>query len=818
MTVGRKVVSWGGHNINGTIDFDTDILRRTDWPNSPKASSVKTPRPGEYGLHVMGQPETKIGRLEINSLADFADNWTELQGWFDWRLGQQYLVTSDLAGSNLRRMKCFPLECNITEGIETEGDNFGNVVLEAVNPVWESVAADTIADETNVGDGDTFSVDNDGNTRSYPIFTITPTASKADTDGYTLRRRLIMASRTEIPMGDPVKDGGYPVDLTADALDTDALNTATKVRSDLFDLAVSLNGELQNRWPDPSTDNATTKLWTNVAARAMKSATLAANISDADDSLSVTRPYPFDSADWPTRGLKAFVYIGTELVQYASRDAGNLYGLTRGTRGTAAAAHTAGDTVLWVEHPFLDLFYGKSTATDPEPPDDEKPLIDLAASSNTLHVLGSAFLNARDRRSRALRRAHTDAGVGSQHVRQYEDGTSLVFENNQAAAGKPALNDAVMEFPVPLSTTGPTIDANVELTMLLRAYVEDMESYESKLIDQGYTATPLTAQNYPLPAVAKKIRFVGSIGVVVGNTDDSFPGSWNAPSSPGTADVLHPEIEYLQSYQDTAVRFVLQQDTKMTPGVDISISKAVGATGNLEILIMEDASGRPAVDVESGVIKPHIVASAVILEADIVDSTTPVKTPVSFGAAFHIPAGTYWLVLKRAAGLGSGLFYTGMGTGNAVFLTYLGGSIQEAVSLTFSIHSDETDPQDDAPLDNGDVIELANLNFPLESARAPLLALQGEESFYDLRAARLQNDTNGTYIDLTWPMTIDASLYVDTKAHRIVDLETGLDIPFAGVPGNGVWPYNSAGANTWSWTEQGATGLTISIEHRGEWL
>lgn len=802
MSVGRKVVSWGGHTINGTVDFDTDILRKTEWPNSPRAGTVKTSRPGEYSLHVMGQPEAKIGRLEINALSDFADNWEELQGWFDWRLGQQYLVTSNLAGSDLRRMLCFPLEVNVTEGIETEGDNFGSVTLEAVYPVWESVSADVIADQTNVGDGDTFSVDNDGNTRSYPAFTITPTASKADTDGYTKRRRLIMASRTELPMGDPVKDGGYPVDLTANALDTATLDGANKVRTDLFDLAVSLNGELQNRWPDPATSDATTKLWTNVAARAMKSATLAANISDADDSLTVTRPYPFDSDDWPKAG--GFLYIGTECLAYASRDAGNLYGLTRGIRNTTAAAHTAGYTVLWVEHRFLDILYGYASASDPDPPDDEKPLIDLSASSNTLHVLSAAFLNARDRRSRAMQRQHSTAN-GSEHVRQYEDGTSHVFEHNQAAAGKPALNTAVMEFPVPLSTTGPTLDITVGLSMLLHGYVEDMEGYESRLISQSYTQTPLSAENFPLPAVAKKLRLVGAPAAIFGDL---------------SLDDVSTDVATATSGHFTVYKIVLDQDTPVNAFIAHHAKSGAG-TSFVSLY-------RSEVDEDTG--NDKLSGDSIGTFQGTLPDTTPewvVYTPLGpSGAdpAFYLNAGTYWLALV------GGTIYTHHDTRTQA-RSYVGEidttplptnpSIQvDAFDQTpaFAVISYDTEPQPDAPQDTEHLIELANYNFALESARAPLLALQAEESFYDLRNARLQNDTNGTYIDLTWPMTLNAGLYVNTKTHRIVDLETGLDVPFVGVPGGGVWPYNSAGANTWSWTEQGATGLTIQIDHRGEWF
>ncbi len=544
----------------------------------------------------------------------------------------------------------------------------------------------------------------------------------------------------------------------------------------------------------------------------MKSATLGANISDADTSLVIAKPYSFDFDDWPKAG--GFVYVGTELLMYASRDAGNLYGLTRGIRGTTAASHTAGDAMLWVEHRFLDLLYGKSGATDPAPPDDEKPLIDLASSTNVSHVSPDAFLNERDRRSRAFQRRHTDAGTGAQHVRQYGDGISLVFENNQAAAGKPALNDAVMEFPVPLS--GPLVlDIDVDLTMLIRGYVEDLEGYESKLIDQDYTASPLSAQSFSLPNVVKKLRLTGSVGVVVGQaTQTAWPTF--------TCGATDPE-----QYQKTAVRFTLTQKTKITK-IAIATAKDGGASGDLRVYLMDDGGGLPAVDQigldtdndgQADVTQfiPHVLGGALIANADMPTfSAGPLAWQILDFGSILLDAGTYWLSLARFTG-GSGNLYVAVGDGS--FVTYVEGDLNDAHdAIAFLVFSDETDPQEDAPLDNGDTVQLANITAPLDTSRRPLIALQAEEAVYDLRAARLKNETNGTYIDLTWPMALNQSLSVDTKTHRIIDLETGLDVPFVGQAGSGVWPYNDAGANTWSWTESGATGLTIAIDHRGEWL
>src|SRR5690606_951274 len=121
----------------------------------------------------------------------------------------------------------------------------------------------------------------------------------------------------------------------------------------LDDLRVVNNGEDLDRWA--SSDGS--KLWTLLTAPPALTATLAENISDSDDELTVSDPEKL--VGWPEAG---FLLAGTECIQYSAITGNQLTLANRGARNTTAAAHSLGATLRYVEHGFLDLLYGNTGA------------------------------------------------------------------------------------------------------------------------------------------------------------------------------------------------------------------------------------------------------------------------------------------------------------------------------------------------------------------------------------------------------------------------------------------------------------------------
>jgi hypothetical protein len=601
----------------------------------------------------------------------------------------------------------------------------------------------------------------------------------------------------------------------------------TQISATWDHIRVMINADFVDRWISDNDD-----LWINWRWQPRKVATLAANINDSVDELSVSNADGFARDVWPAS--QGFFKIGDEAIFYsAERSQYGLSGLIRGVLGTTAASHTAGDVLYWIEFPYINLLYGYTAATDPQPSDDRKPLISLEDSENDSHVYGSEGLTARGtRRSMQFAMRSSDTGVGAQHTQQYADAPDQVWENNLPVAGKPALNEASRLFPVPLA--GPVeIDIDVGLSMLLRGFVEDAEGYESRLIDERYTPTPLTAASYSLPGNVRKLRFVGGVGVVTGALDGAATGAQiqSVANTPGTADAEHPEIEITARYQSSGIRFTLDQETQVS-GLLLRLAKSsvsAPSDSSFNVLIIPDSGGKPQVDFETinGVVpsaQPAIIVSQVVTVASLpdwdesVDFSTLATTEIDYGGNVTIPAGTYWVTFARDYGKTGRLWF------NVATLT--GRIIYRSDQLTFEnvsgflgVLSDETDPQSDAPYDNGDTITVANGTFPLDSTLAPWIKVGAEEDFYLLgndTAATLSNAA-ADYLSLRFPMKLATDLNIDTGTRRIIDGEFGIDVPWARQASSDRWPQAAPVDETLTWEEDAAL-ITVARERRAEYL
>ena len=337
---------WGTHDIQDATYVsrfeaaDSAALDRID------SVAVETELPGRGTTFVRPQPDPRRFILSIYLQAPTQETMETLKQWFDPLAGQQYLTALDGAGAS-RRILAFP------EKMWRVSDSTGNyykVQLLASTPYWEETTAQTPAATNVTTSGQTFVLTNPGNTRAYPSFVITPNTVKAHANDYIARRRLVIANRSELPITDPVGDG-WPVNVVDTTLNTDALNTAGKLQTDLDDLRVVLNGAFINRWPDPATDNAATRLWCNLQFSPRKTATKKMPVGVAFGTSAVPI-FTEDSNGFTTWPQSGFFVIEDECCQYDGRTANSLNVTMRGARATTAAAHADGTACSGSSIPF----------------------------------------------------------------------------------------------------------------------------------------------------------------------------------------------------------------------------------------------------------------------------------------------------------------------------------------------------------------------------------------------------------------------------------------------------------------------------------
>lgn len=262
--------------------------------------------------------------------------------------------------------------------------NMATIQLGLDDSVWTSVKqySQTWGFSTT---NDSTSVTNNGNIKSYPAFDISVSAYPAGT-GYIYNNYV-----TYIP---PTTDAwnNMPLEICGDSdnvgLDTAALVAGNKALSSGNDFLVYIDGISVNRWFGGAGFNTTdTKVWVNVNMPPRRTFTLKTAISNVGTpstiDLTFTTVAKADLQAMPNQGR---LLIDSEEFSYTSRNITtktiSVGGITRATRNTSAASHSAAAVVYWI--PFdINLVYGSSdVTTNPTTDTTTKPIFNLATSNN----------------------------------------------------------------------------------------------------------------------------------------------------------------------------------------------------------------------------------------------------------------------------------------------------------------------------------------------------------------------------------------------------------------------------------------------------
>jgi hypothetical protein len=268
------------------------------------------------------------------------------------------------------------------------GKAFVATLVVAGDPYWRSTTTSNVQ-EAITSSGETFVATNDGDLDSYPLIRIIPQDQRLIT-AVTYRYRRFSIVRWQSALGSV----NYPVLVSGDSSwDTTPL-TPTKVVNETGCGCV-VDGVEVSRWFGGATgaaggfDSTTTKMWINLDFQPALTVTLAVAIASSGLVTEVVANE--DISAFPGTGL---LLIGSELFTYTGRDDYRraFTGCARAPYGTAPAAHSAGSVVEWIQHEVW-VVYGPHTAMAMTPDDGQRPLIDLASSTNGSWVWGNLGSN-----------------------------------------------------------------------------------------------------------------------------------------------------------------------------------------------------------------------------------------------------------------------------------------------------------------------------------------------------------------------------------------------------------------------------------------
>lgn len=370
------VVSWDAHAINDTTNY-VSFLHHQAY-GLPKVNAQAIDRAGRWPTIAGINRPGRVMYLEIiiapaqRTTANLPGKQVELQQWFDPEdETPKKLIVEDLGGGtgggNDRYMYAI---CEELQAAPNDENNYTFVATLRVHGDvrWRENTASTQS-WAITGTADTESVTNNGKDDAYPVLTITPTDAK--TGGYAYRAYANIKWRAT--------DGAtrYPVDIVANALDTDALVTATKMQADGDDLRVWVDGVQVTRWLQ-DINTTTTQVWVNLDFQPKKEFSLVTAIASG-----ATPPATIDiGEDISSMPDEGYVFVADELFHYTGKNNANrqFTGITRGELGTATAAHATTHLVLWLQH-VVEIFYGNASATAPVGNDTYKPIFSLASTN-----------------------------------------------------------------------------------------------------------------------------------------------------------------------------------------------------------------------------------------------------------------------------------------------------------------------------------------------------------------------------------------------------------------------------------------------------
>lgn len=253
------------------------------------------------------------------------------------------------------------------------------IVFEVPDRIWRS-ATQRSESWTVTASGQSHELTVLGNRKARPVIELTPRQAKSG--GFAYRRWVRVYNPNAVAMPN------YPVDLTGGwGLDTAALVSAGKCQADGDDIWVLVDGYPVSRWI-AGMNSSTTAIIATISFSPKIEMTLGAAIAGSGGVSEIV-------LERTTANQKALaelamvanrmVLIDNEVFVFGGVDVTNckLLNVQRAQRGSAAAAHSVGATIRWIEHDIWVL-YGNPLAAAPDEDRSKKPIWKLGSSTPTV--------------------------------------------------------------------------------------------------------------------------------------------------------------------------------------------------------------------------------------------------------------------------------------------------------------------------------------------------------------------------------------------------------------------------------------------------
>jgi hypothetical protein len=209
-------------------------------------------------------------------------------------------------------------------------------------------------------------IDVDSDDDAWPEFRITPRTGK--TSGFAYKQWQW------VPWGSAYSGTLFPTCIGP-------IDFTGKAQGDGDDIRVYVDGEEVDRWLGGALINSV-KIWINLDFEPEVDLTLAEAIAAAGDIDYIQ--FNEDITDLPVEGI---IRVESETFSYTDKNnrTKKVSGISRATRGTAAAGHAASTAAYWVQHDVW-IYYDDATLPAPTVDDDYEPAFDLDNSTNASWV------------------------------------------------------------------------------------------------------------------------------------------------------------------------------------------------------------------------------------------------------------------------------------------------------------------------------------------------------------------------------------------------------------------------------------------------
>lgn len=364
MTITRtRVISFDGHAINDGEDYVAVMAGRA---TLPPVQPQTVERWDQWPLVAgMRRPAVAL-QVQFEISAEGGGSIEELSYWLSPDDDTpKRLVISDADGSYERYVYA------ICSSLVPDGNELFWIATFVVHGDvrWRATSLNSQTWEITAS-GQTTTVNNAGEDDAYPVLTIEPTSGKSG--GYTYKRFIPVRWRASAPFT------RYPLDIVNGGLDTATLVGAGKMQADGDDLRVLVDGVEADRWLN-GINTANTSVWVNLDFQPAWDGTIESTMLSGDivETIDVNE----DIGGAPASGI---LVIESEVFTYTSKNNSlrRFLGVTRATKGTSAAEHTASTAVWWCQHEVYVL-YGNGSVSAPTVDSDYQPCFELASSSNT---------------------------------------------------------------------------------------------------------------------------------------------------------------------------------------------------------------------------------------------------------------------------------------------------------------------------------------------------------------------------------------------------------------------------------------------------